>query len=102
MIADSFDCPTTTGKRNGKLVQLEKASAVLETVMLANVAPLESKAATVWLPGCGSTPRVIIRVFLKEGVCPCDACLSRSRYKAPWYPAITPAHSRCGERCNSH
>ena len=22
----------------------------------------------------------------------------RSRYKAPWYPAITPAHSRCGER----
>src|SRR5262249_24535361 len=32
------------------------------------------------------------RISLKEGVRSRDACLSRSRYKAPWYPAITPAH----------
>src|SRR3954463_5162762 len=52
MIARSFDCPTTTSKRNCKLVPLGKAFGCIGNCDVGQcgpiaVAPLRSKAATV-------------------------------------------------------
>ena len=95
MIARSFDCPTTTGKRNCKLVQLGKAFRCIGNCDAGQCGPIgvQSRyrvAARMWV----NTESDHKRISLKEGVRPRDACLSRSRYKAPWYPAITPAHPR--------
>jgi hypothetical protein len=47
MMARSFDRPATGGERNCNWCSWQRPSGVWGTVMLANVAPLGSKAITV-------------------------------------------------------
>src|SRR6187397_3210184 len=54
--------------------------------MLANVAPLGSNATTVWLPGCGSTLRVIISAFPSKRECALVTHVYRDR--ATKHPGI--------------
>src|SRR4051812_18962641 len=65
--------------------------SVFVTVRCPSEIPLSSRATTVWLPGCGSKPRVIMWNGLLYKACTGNACLNILR-EAPWYPATAREH----------
>src|SRR5690242_12142948 len=94
MIARSFDCPATGGERNCKLVQLAKAVGCIGNCDAGQCRPIGVQShyrvsARMWIDTESDHA-----AFPSNRECALVTHVCRSRYKAPWYPAITPAHSR--------